>query len=275
MAPISLPYPNRGDRSDTAAIFQVAVFTTHLQESESKEMSYEINDSLTDICPQCALKHLSAALACALDLERERVSGNGALDFPVSDWEVEVGVAIINVAEWASGYDSHLAYAVGRLARAEDIMAATGEYKYISQVREYRLFLQDEASQSKAVQDNRVWYDMINSIAHDSKVMAAAHAKEASRELPCPATTDVTIITSGFAPIKPLALISKIREAMYGVKEAFFEGERPEPCLPEPCLPEPDPNEQEDVRSSGEETEEEPVTEARKITNNIDLGERG
>lgn len=73
----------------------------------------EANDELmTPGCPQCAVKHLSAALYY-------RARGLAEVSPGVSSARVSVAVACINLQEVLVGYASHLWYAVGALVEAE------------------------------------------------------------------------------------------------------------------------------------------------------------
>ena len=132
----------------------------------------EVNDELmTPGCPQCAVKHLSAALyhrAKMPDPTMEAVS---------SPYMTCVCTAYINLVEAKAGYRSHLWYAVGALARAEELVAP----RTVGCVaRMARLMLEErgidalsdalECIQAGTVPNHADW--------------AAAHFDEAVRELP-------------------------------------------------------------------------------------------
>ena len=76
-----------------------------------------VDELMTPGCPQCAIKHLSAALY------HRAVKAPGS---PVAQtYRVLTAVAKINLYEVLNGYKSHLWYGVGALERAEEI--ARGE----------------------------------------------------------------------------------------------------------------------------------------------------
>lgn len=132
----------------------------------------EINDELmTPGCPQCAVKHLSAAL-----YHRAHLVGGGE-DLRPGPYMVDVCVAYINLVEVRAGYRSHLWYAVGALVRAEERFApGIGECV----AREARLMLEQYGEMALI--------DALNCIeagtAPTHADWAAAHYAEAMRELP-------------------------------------------------------------------------------------------
>lgn len=134
-------------------------------------MSLKVVDELmTPGCPQCAVKHLSAALYHVVKGDRQR-------DVFPDPYMVEVCTAYINLVEVKVGYFSHLWYAVGALARAEEL-AAPRVGGCVA--REARLMLEEYGANSLL--------DAINCIqqgtAPDHADWAAAHFNEAMRELP-------------------------------------------------------------------------------------------
>lgn len=130
----------------------------------------EIHDELaTPGCPQCAIKHLSAALAYMLRPDRE-VSPT-----PMSCmW---LAVAKINLVEVMAGYRSHLWYAVGMLVRSEE--AARCEGSSCQTVRDARLVLEE-----RGLAGVEAALMMIGGVVLDADVLAHAHLYEAVRELP-------------------------------------------------------------------------------------------
>lgn len=126
----------------------------------------EMNDVLTDPCPQCALKHLSAALAYELDPSR-------ATKLRGKCW-MYIGVAFINYSEYWFGYESHLPYAVGMLARAEETGIA--EQLVLGGVRELRLKIINNPRDT----DVR---DHFRGLLRNAS-LADAHVYEAVREFP-------------------------------------------------------------------------------------------
>ena len=132
----------------------------------------EVHDELmTPGCPQCAIKHLSAALYHA---------AQGAVQkdvFPDSYMSC-VCTAYINLVEVRAGYRSHLWYAVGALVRAEERMAPRGMGECVA--REARLMLEQYGEGALL--------DALNCIqggtVPDRADWAYAHFAEAMRELP-------------------------------------------------------------------------------------------
>lgn len=129
-----------------------------------------VDELMTPGCPQCAVKHLSAAL-----YHRAHLVGGGE-DLRPDPYMVDVCVAYINLVEVRTGYLSHLWYAVGALARAEEKMALVGECV----AREARLVLEEGGYE--AVVDALRLID--EGAAPNHADWAAAHYGEAMRELP-------------------------------------------------------------------------------------------
>ena len=133
----------------------------------------EINDELiTPGCPQCAVKHLSAALFHVAQL--------AGMDVSLDQYMVDVCTAYINLVEVRAGYRSHFWYAVGALVRAEERFAPRiGECT----AREARLMLERYGEEAII--------DALNCIevgtAPTPADWAAAHFDEARRELPAEA----------------------------------------------------------------------------------------
>lgn len=131
----------------------------------------EINDELmTPGCPQCAIKHLSAAL---YHHARTAHIVTSAPD----PYMVCVCTAYINLVEVRTGYLSHLWYAVGALVRAEERMARVfGDCV----AREARLVL-EEGGHGAVIDALRL---IDEGTVPDHADWAAAHFDEARRELP-------------------------------------------------------------------------------------------
>ena len=131
----------------------------------------EIHDELmTPGCPQCAIKHLSAAL---YHVARGAVQKDV---FPDS-YMACVCTAYINLVEVRAGYASHLWYAVGALVRAEEHFAV-GLGKCVA--REARLMLEQYGEE--AIIDALRCIKEGTAPTHAD--WAAAHFEEACRELP-------------------------------------------------------------------------------------------
>lgn len=132
----------------------------------------EIVDELdTPGCPNCAVKHLSAALAYYLDVPRE-LRGRA-----FSDVEVYLARAMINLAETNTGYRSHKWFAVGLMVKAEEISTVVSPI-LTPAIRTMRT---DFMSGDAGVQET------VSSLTHfvgTGMPIAAAHLEEAKRELP-------------------------------------------------------------------------------------------
>lgn len=130
-----------------------------------------VDELMTPGCPQCAVKHLSAAL-----YHRAHLVGGGE-DLRPDPYMVNVCVAYINLVEVRAGYHSHLWYAVGALVRAEERFAPRIGGCV---AREARLMLEQYGEMALI--------DALNCIAEGTAPThadwAAAHYSEAMRELP-------------------------------------------------------------------------------------------
>lgn len=129
-----------------------------------------VDELMTPGCPQCAVKHLSAALY-------HRAKTLAPVMLAPDEYMVCVCVAYINLVEVRAGYLSHLWYAVGALVRAEEHFA-TGLGKCVA--REARLLLEQHGEEA-----------LIDALRHieegtapNHADWAAAHFDEAMRELP-------------------------------------------------------------------------------------------
>lgn len=129
-----------------------------------------VDELFTPGCPQCAVKHLSAAL---YHHARTAHTVTSAPD----PYMVCVCTAYINLVEVRAGYLSHLWYAVGALARAEELMAPRVGGCV---AREARLILEEYGVNALLDALNCIQ----EGVAPDHADWAAAHFGEAVRELP-------------------------------------------------------------------------------------------
>lgn len=133
-------------------------------------MSLKVVDELTTPgCPQCAIKHLSAALMYMITPGRHGFAARS---------KVWMAVARINLAEVLVGYESHLWYAVGMLQRSEETALAEGSSYTIA--RHARLLLEEKglAGAAEALREIN-----LGALFEDDE-MCEAHLYEATRELP-------------------------------------------------------------------------------------------
>lgn len=141
-------------------------------------MNDEINDELvTPGCANCALKHMSAAIAyTALD----PVAGTDGYEWPA--YAVYEARARINAVEFLEGYRSHLCFAVGLLEIAEETACEAGFPVNAKLIRSKRIALMSSKGDHKAV------FEFIRSVQLGCSLMATAHVMEAIRELPADKT---------------------------------------------------------------------------------------
>lgn len=129
----------------------------------------EIVDELTTPgCPQCAIKHLSAALYYTAHHNMLAPEG----------WRVKAAVAEINLVEVLNGYKSHLWYAVGALAVAEEQAVVACDRR--DGVREARLIIEERGLPGAA----EALYALVARGGIRDCDRALAHYEEARRELP-------------------------------------------------------------------------------------------
>lgn len=131
-----------------------------------------VDELMTPGCPQCAVKHLSAALYHAATLGRvpHRIDTLESM--------VMLARAYINLGEVLIGYRSHLWFAVGLLQRSEELALTEGSDS--SAARQARLTLE-------LIGMNAVRETMRNikiDAYLDPATMYVAHVDEAMRELP-------------------------------------------------------------------------------------------
>ena len=131
-----------------------------------------VDELLTPGCPQCAVKHLSAALYHAAELGRVP----HRLELP--DSIVLLARAYINLGEVLIGYKSHLWFAVGMLQRAEE--RALTEVSSTTAARTARLALEERGV--NGVRDTM--RNLMIDVHLGHAVMCLAHLDEAVRELP-------------------------------------------------------------------------------------------
>lgn len=144
-------------------------------------MSLEIVDELmTPGCPQCAIKHLSAALsysAEAFALSKRY----GVLHLPPLEDKVLLARAYINLGEVLIGYESHLWFAVGLLQRAEEeALCLNAPRECPEKAREARLVLEKDGRAGV----RRAMQIIGEGVLFGPAYMEAAHLEEARRELP-------------------------------------------------------------------------------------------
>ena len=121
-----------------------------------------VDEIMTPGCPNCYIKHLTAALACMA------INRFDYVQVPYAD--VTTARALINLIEAREGYISHRDLAIGLLAHAEIISRGTG----CIDLREIRVGLMTGDPNAERKLLGRV----------SPEALFVAHLKEAERELP-------------------------------------------------------------------------------------------
>ena len=132
-----------------------------------------VDELMTPGCPNCAVKHLSAALAYFVDEGNEKYETGDLGDAPVL-----VGRAAVNLIESLNGYPSHFDFAIGLIERAEEkfTFAWSANSQIIGRLRKIRLALTDGTMPAGC------GVEELHSITHPCWMMLA-HVAEAVREL--------------------------------------------------------------------------------------------
>ena len=144
-------------------------------------MSLEIVDELmTPGCPQCAIKHLSAALSYSAEAFAQS-KRYGVVHLPPLEDKILLARAYINLGEVLIGYESHLWFAVGLLQRAEEEALCLNAPRECSEkAREARLVLEKDGRAGV----RRAMQVIGEGVLFGPTYMEAAHLEEARRELP-------------------------------------------------------------------------------------------
>lgn len=158
-----------------------------------------VDELMTPGCPNCALKHLSAAVSLYAD-------NTLSMKFPkdtnylFGECQIRIARAYINLIEAIEGYESHFDFAVGLLVRAEEFAILEGEVEFAKVIRENRVVLMVYDRDTHALAQLR---------SMSYCMMAVAHILEARRELPsecehilCDDTTTVSSLQASIKWIK-------------------------------------------------------------------------
>ena len=124
-----------------------------------------VDELMTPGCPNCARKHLSAAVERVVD-------GLNVQDRRNADVLTILARAYINFVEAAEGYLSHRDYAVGLLVAAEERLVRRGDVEYAKTIRAIRTDLMEDPTSLEAL-----YIECVDRLA-------LAHIHEAFRELP-------------------------------------------------------------------------------------------
>ena len=154
-----------------------------------------VDELMTPGCPNCAVKHLSAALAYFAD------EGNAKCEaFDLDDAIVFVGRAVVNLVESLNGYPSHFDFAIGLIERAEEkfTFAWPANSQIVGRLRGIRLALTDGTMSAGCGASE------LHSFARPYGMMLA-HVAEALRELrgiPLPAVLTAEWFRDTIADVK-------------------------------------------------------------------------
>lgn len=158
-----------------------------------------VDELMTPGCPNCAVKHLSAALAYFVDAGNEKYETGD-----LGDASVLVGRAVVNLIESMNGYPSHFDFAIGLIERAEETFTFTFTYtqpvssSIVGRLRKIRLALTD-GTMSASLGAAELY-----SFARPYGMMLA-HVAEALRELrsiPLPSTLTAEWFRDTIAEVK-------------------------------------------------------------------------
>lgn len=141
----------------------------------------DIQDELTTPgCPQCAIKHLAAALSYMAD--RYADADGRCLALAASPGAVCLCRAYINLGEVVIGYRSHLWFAVGLLQRAEEAALAWHGSAIAQAARTARLCVEERGREGVL----EALFTLTPLVTADEYALAvaSAHVAEAVRELP-------------------------------------------------------------------------------------------
>ena len=134
-----------------------------------------VDELMTPGCPQCAIKHLSAAIYYRAQHHRVEGAPHVAVYH-----RTRAAVALINLAEALTGYRSHLWFAVGALVDGEVPALIACESHYAARMREARIELEQKGEAAIAkVMGHLFQFCQITNADWES-----AHYGEAQRELP-------------------------------------------------------------------------------------------
>jgi hypothetical protein len=137
-----------------------------------------VDEILTPGCPNCAIKHLSAALAIIPELQSLSRNGWTTSKRSLTNYEVDMAVARINFIEAMEGYESHWDYGVGLLVGVEDKMICEGEESHtVNGLRGHRCA-------AMTATDYKSRHDVVRFLTMPPDVNMDAHLAEAFRELP-------------------------------------------------------------------------------------------
>ena len=141
-----------------------------------------VDELETPGCPQCAIKHLAAALSYSADRRLMNWYIPAAEQETASRVKVLIARAYINLGEALIGYKSHVWFAAGLLQRAEELAQhEVNERDWGNLARRARLELTQEGPSDVGIGAAMSWVQVM---ATRPVTMLRAHQEEAMRELP-------------------------------------------------------------------------------------------
>ena len=172
-----------------------------------------VDELFTPGCPQCAVKHLSAALyhAALYEADRRRPSDTPQRMVP-TEAAVLLARAYINLGEVLIGYKSHLWLAVGMLQHAEEVALRDCVPFVAGIARNARLMLESGGLSPLQGVMQRIGLD-----GHLGPLeMSCAHFDEARRELPA--------FADGMRMDDLIGSIERIREEYFNLPPSTVPG---------------------------------------------------
>lgn len=173
-----------------------------------------VDELFTPGCPQCAVKHLSAALyhAALYEADRHRPSDPPQRLVP-TEAAVLLARAYINLGEVLIGYKSHLWFAVGMLQHAEEVAQRDCVPLVAEIARNARLMLTAGGLSPLQGVMQRIGLD--GHLGHLE--MSCAHFDEAVRELPA--------MQAGMRMDDLIGSIERIREEFFNLPPSTVPGD--------------------------------------------------
>lgn len=185
-----------------------------------------VDELVTPGCPNCVIKHLSAAVMYMAEARCESFTCR------VPKHAVLAARAQINLVESMQGYRSHFDFAVGILTRAEELAIQDSAsrdkgLRIAATYRKARLGLIQDGSEGTMNAMQLLDLALADSCAEPEmifEIVAFAHAEEAYREAPEGEFTDALQVCCAHMTVKGVQdTIARVRKEFFD----FCEGEKP------------------------------------------------
>lgn len=171
-----------------------------------------VDELVTPGCPNCVIKHLSAAVALLANARVTDLLYTPEVD-GILDREIALRAAI-NLTESRQGYESHFDYAVGLLVLAEAVPYHDARRREL--YRDTRLLLIERGNDPEAVSTAVTRLVMITRSGipdeYFGQIYAQAHVTEALRECP----------ESVLGAVSGMTCIDDLQRAIRNVRKEFF-----------------------------------------------------